>query len=110
MGDLNQLIYAKAVFQDFRGRILEIGSKDYGNTQPFRELFPGCEYTGVDLEAGKNVDFVVDLEQGPGPLAGQKFDLVIICSVLEHTPRPWVLARHVEQLLAEEGALMSCHP
>src|SRR5690242_11226059 len=110
MGDVNQLIYAQAVFRDFRGRVLEIGSKDYGNTQPFRELFRESEYVGVDLESGTNVDFVVDLEKGPGALAGRKFDLIIVCSVLEHSPRPWVLAENIQGLLAEEGALMSCHP
>ena len=110
MGDVNQLLYARAVFNDFRGRVLEIGSKDYGNTQPFREVFQGSEYVGVDLEAGPNVDFVIDLEQGVGPLAGKKFDLIIVCSVLEHSPRPWILAEHIQQLLAEDGAVMSCHP
>ena len=69
-------------------------SKDYGNTQPFRELFSHCEYVGVDLEDGKNVDYVVNLEEDLGPIKDQKFDLIIICSVLEHSPRPWVLAMH----------------
>lgn len=110
MGDVNQLIYAQAVFRGFRGRVLEIGSKDYGNTQPFRELFAGSEYVGIDLEAGPNVDFVVDLEKGAGPLQGREFDLVIVCSVLEHSPRPWILAGNIQKLLSADGALMSCHP
>ena len=110
MGDLNQLLYARAVFHDFGGKVLEIGSKDYGNTQPFREVFRNTDYVGVDLEAGKNVDLVVDLERGLGPLAGRKFDLIIICSVLEHSQRPWIVAEHIQSLLAEEGALLSCHP
>jgi hypothetical protein len=110
MGDLNQLLYAKAVFPGFRGRLLEIGSKDYGNTQPFRQTFADCEYVGVDLEAGKNVDAVVDLERGVGPLAGRTFDLIIMCSVLEHSPRPWIIAQNLQTLLADDGALLSCHP
>jgi len=110
MGDLNQLIYAQAVFTGFQGRVLEVGSKDYGNTQPFRNLFPDCDYVGIDLEAGKNVDHVVNLEQGLGPIAGQQFDVIIICSVLEHSPRPWVIAEHLQSALSPEGALMSCHP
>jgi hypothetical protein len=110
MGDLNQLIYAQAVFSGFRGRVLGVGSKDYGNTQPFRNLFPGCDYVGIDLEAGKNVDYVVNLENGLGPIAGQQFDVIIICSVLEHSPRPWVIAEHLQSVLSPEGALMSCHP
>lgn len=110
MGDVNQLIYAQAVFRNFQGRVLEIGSKDYGNTQPFRELLQSSEYVGIDLEAGPNVDFVVDLEKGLGPLTGQKFDLVIVCSVLEHSPRPWILAENIQSVVSEDGALMSCHP
>lgn len=110
MGDFNQLIYAKTVFHDFQGRVLEIGSKDYGNTQPFRELFAHSEYLGIDLEPGKNVDCVIDLGKGLGPLAGQTFDLVIACSVLEHSPQPWILAQNIQTLLAPDGALLSCHP
>ena len=100
----------KPFFMIFGGRVLEIGSKDYANTQPFRELFANPEYVGVDLDAGKNVEFVVDLEQGLGPRAGQKFDLIVICPVLEHSPRPGVLAENIQTVLAENGALMSCHP
>lgn len=111
MGDPNQLIYAKAVFNGFpASRILEVGSKDYGSTQPFRSLFPGCDYVGIDLEAGKNVDHVVNLEQGLGPIAGQQFDVIIVCSVLEHSPRPWVIADRLQSVLSPDGALMSGHP
>lgn len=110
MGDLNQLLYTKAVFGGFNGRILEVGSKNYGNTQPFRDLFKGCEYVGIDLEAGDNVDHVVNLEDGVGPVAGRQFDLIIICSVLEHSKRPWVIAEHIQSVLAPEGAVLSCHP
>lgn len=110
MGDVNQFLFAERVFQGFRGRVLEIGSKDYGNTQPFRALFKDCEYVGVDLEDGKNVDYVVNLEGDLGPLQGQTFDLIIICSVLEHSPRPWVLAANIQTLLSERGVVYSCHP
>lgn len=110
MGDVNQFLYAQRVLGKIQGRVLEIGSKDYGNTQPFRELFKDCEYVGVDLEDGKNVDYVVDLEKGVGPLQGQKFDLIIICSVLEHSPKPWVLAENIQSVLSDTGALYSCHP
>jgi len=110
MGDVNQFIYAKHVFKGFRGRVLEVGSKDYGNTQPFREFFRESEYCGVDLESGKNVDLVVDLEKGPGGLEGQKFDLIIICSVLEHSRQPWVIAKNLSGLLSDDGVLFSAHP
>ncbi len=38
--------------------ILEAGSKDHGNMQDFRSLFPTCEYFGIDMEEGKGVDMV----------------------------------------------------
>lgn len=110
MGDINQFLYAQRVLKNIKGRVLEIGSKDYGNTQPFRELFQHCDYVGVDLEDGKNVDYVVDLEKGVGPLQGQQFDLIIICSVLEHSPKPWLLAENIQSLLSDTGTLYSCHP
>lgn len=110
MGDVNQLIFAEKALSGFKGRILEIGSKNYGNTQDFRGLFAGNDYLGIDLESGPNVDLVHNIEKGLGPLDGQKFDLVIICSVLEHTPTPWVLAHNIQQLMSESAALYSCHP
>jgi hypothetical protein len=110
MGDVNQFIFAQRVFKGFAGRVLEIGSKDYGDTQPFRELFKHCDYVGVDLESGVNVDQVVNLEEDLGPLRDQKFDLIIICSVLEHSPKPWVMASNIQNLLSEQGVIYSCHP
>lgn len=110
MGSTNQLLFAKKIFSGFNGRILEIGSKNYGSTQNFRELLNTHEYIGVDLEPGPNVDLVLNIENGLGPLENEKFDLVIICSVLEHTPRPWILANNIQELMSESSVLYSCHP
>jgi hypothetical protein len=110
MGDLNQLIFAKKALKNFKGRVLEIGSKNYGSTQNFRDLFPDNEYIGVDLESGPNVDLVHNIENGLGPLESQKFDLIIICSVLEHTPTPWILANNIQKLMTQTSAVYSCHP
>jgi hypothetical protein len=110
MGDLNQLIFAKKALNNFKGRVLEIGSKNYGSTQNFRDLFPDNEYIGVDLESGPNVDLVHNIENGLGPLESQKFDLIIICSVLEHTPTPWILANNIQKLMSQTAAVYSCHP
>jgi hypothetical protein len=101
MGDLNQLLFAKKIFPNFKGRILEIGAKNYGSTQNFRQLFNTQEYIG---------DLVLNIENGLGPLENERFDLVIICSVLEHTPTPWVLAKNIQSLMSESSVLYSCHP
>lgn len=79
--------------------VIEIGSKQYGSTQKFRSLFPDAHYVGVDLEAGENVDVVHNLEDGAGPL--EPAELVICCSVLEHTPKPWLMAETLSSLTSK---------
>ena len=60
MGDLNQLLFVQKNKDRVKGPILEIGSKDHGNTQNLRSLFPNFEYVGVDMEQGKGVDIALD--------------------------------------------------
>lgn len=105
MGDANQRYFLKRLVPEFEGRILEVGSKDYGNTTSFREEYPASEYIGVDIEPGPGVDRVVDLTEGLGDLAPASFDLAICCSVLEHVRRPWRLAGHLGALLRPGGLL-----
>ena len=107
MGHINQLIYLKNVEHKFKGPVLEVGSKDYGNTQDFRSLFD-CEYTGLDLEPGKNVDVVHDLTQGPGDLG--KFNFIICCSILEHVKNPWKVAQTLTDLLEPGGKIYVSTP
>lgn len=110
MGSKNQYLYAEHVLKGTPGRILEVGSKNYGNTEPFRDLFPGQSYVGVDMSPGDGVDVVADLAAGTGDLPRASFDLVIICSVMEHCPKPWKLAENIQALLTPTGAVYSCHP
>lgn len=102
MGHINQLLFLKSQLKTKPQTTLEIGSKDYGNTIDFRSLIGG-DYTGVDMDPGKNVDVVQDLTQGIGSL--KTYDLVICCSVLEHTPTPWKLAKTIASLV-KPGALL----
>ncbi len=92
------------------GPVLEVGSKDYGSTSNFRELYPGCEYLGIDMEPGKNVDLVVDLTQGAGELPKNYFALAICCSVLEHVRKPWVFAEQLSSVLRSGAALYMSVP
>jgi SAM-dependent methyltransferase len=110
MGDVNQLTYLKRVLPSVNGPVIEIGSKDYGSTSSFRDFYGGREYVGVDMEAGKNVDAIVDLTLGVGTLQQGHFALAICCSVLEHVRRPWVFAEHLSSLLAPGGTLFMSVP
>jgi len=105
MGDANQRLFLERHLSRVDGPVIEIGSKDYGSTASFRDLYRGAEYVGADLEAGKGVDVVVDLTEGLGGLGEGRFALAICCSVLEHTPRPWVMAENIIRLLRPGGML-----
>ncbi len=105
MGDVNQRIFLEKLVPRADGPVIEIGSKDYGSTVSFRDLYKDVEYVGTDLEPGKGVDVVADLSAGLGVLEKSHFALAICCSVLEHTPTPWVMAANIAKLLRPGGAL-----
>jgi SAM-dependent methyltransferase len=104
LGDRNQRLFLERLVPQVNGPVLEVGSKDYGSTVSFRDLYRG-EYVGLDLEPGEGVDVVADLSAGLGGLNEGHFALVICCSVLEHTPVPWVVAQNLTRLLRPGGSL-----
>lgn len=108
MGHINQFLYASQL--DVTGPILEVGSKDYGNTQPFRKRFERHEYVGIDLEPGNNVDAVLDLSTGTGDLKSNHFGLVICCSVLEHCENPWQMAKNLLHVTRPGGLIYVAVP
>ena len=110
MGDVNQLTYLKRYMPAVSGPVLEVGSKDYGSTSSFRDHYAGQEYVGIDMEAGKNVDLVVDLTAGAGELRKDHFALGICCSVLEHVRKPWLFAEHLGSVIRGNGALYMSEP
>ncbi len=111
MGDLNQLLYLRPRVRSVDGAVLEVGSKDYGNTVPFRsELEYSGPYVGIDMEAGKGVDRVGDLTEGLCGLEPASFALILCCSVLEHVRRPWIMAENLTRLLAPGGTLFIAVP
>lgn len=110
MGDVNQRLFLTRSLPSVGGPVLEVGSRDYGSTSSFRDVFTGSEYVGVDLSAGKNVDRVVDLASGIGDLPEAHFALAICCSVLEHVRRPWDMAENLTRLIRPGGAIYIAVP
>lgn len=108
MGHPNQLLYATQFVGVKPKRILEVGSKNYGNTVQFRGIFPCEEYVGADLEDGEGVDVVLDLTASTGDL--KPFDLILCCSVLEHVRKPWKMAENLAALLNPGGELYLAVP
>lgn len=114
MGDTNQLLFAKSFSNIVEGPILEVGSRDYGNTQNFRGLFAKEQYLGIDMQAGKGVDQVIDLandfESIDSALNGKRFKTIICMSVLEHCRDPFKMAKNIQALMADEGTLLISVP
>ncbi len=63
-------------------RVLEVGSLDINGS--VRELFAGCDYTGVDLQLGAGVDLAVQGQLVDFPTS--HFDTTISAECLEHNP------------------------
>ena len=110
MGDVNQRLFLTRSLPGTEGPVLEVGSRDYGNTESFRDVYAHNEYVGVDLSAGRNVDRVVDLAAGIADLPERHFALAICCSVLEHVRRPWDMADNLTRLLRPGGAIYVAVP
>ena len=110
MGDVNQVIYLQTFMPTVSGPVLEVGSKDHGNTASFRDFYASQEYVGIDMEPGAGVDMVLDLTQGVAGLPKEYFALAICCSVLEHVRKPWVFAEHLTSLVRPGGTLFMSVP
>ncbi len=114
MGDVNQKIFIEKYTEQLNGPFLEVGSKDYGNTQDIRSLFPESKYVGVDMEDGPGVDVLLDLTEDFGQidlrLCGQRFGTIFCLSVLEHCEQPFKMAENLTLLLEPEGQICISAP
>ena len=114
MGDINQLTIVQRNLELVGEPVIEIGSKDYGSTPDFRSLVPGLKYVGVDMEAGKGVDVVVDLtdsfDRVDEALGGLRFNTIICFSVLEHCRNPFKMCETITGLLQEGGRVFISVP
>lgn len=110
MGDRNQIIFLKKFAPVVEGPVLEVGSKDYGSTSSFRDLYPNGPYIGIDMEDGAGVDRIVNLAEGIGDLEEDYFALTVCCSVLEHVSKPWKMAENITRVTAKGGLLYMSVP
>lgn len=82
-------------------RVLEIGSRARSGISR-GELFSGCEYVGVDICAGDNVDVVADVHELSKRRIG-RFDFVFSVSVFEHLLMPWKVAVELAKIMNQGG-------
>lgn len=109
MGDWNQLDFVRRHRDLFHPPVLEVGSRDYGNTQDLRALLGETDYVGVDLVEGPGVDVVVDMASDfatvDKALGERRFRTVFCLSVLEHCRDPFAMCANLTRLMAPEAIL-----
>jgi SAM-dependent methyltransferase len=108
---LNGVARALTETFDLPGPVLEIGSyqvEGQGDIADLRSLFPGKEYTGLDMRPGPGVDLVADAQHLPH--ADASLGTVVAMSALEHVPRFWRVLDEVRRVLRPDGALLLACP
>jgi len=91
------------------GRVLEVGARDV-NGNP-RYLFGHAEtYTGTDMEAGDNVDMVVNNHALTETFGAACFDTVLCLENLEHDSAFWVTIGQLQAVLKPGGLLVITTP
>ena len=85
-----------------KGRILEIGSLDVNGT--IRDLFPGTDYTGIDIRPGPGVDQVMSGANLEFP--DNSFDGVLYLETMEHDKTFWLTLSEIARVLKEGGRLV----
>jgi SAM-dependent methyltransferase len=85
----------------FQGRkVLDVGSLDINGSN--RDLFDDtCEYTGIDVAEGKNVDVVSIAHEFDAP--DETYDVVISTECFEHDPFFGLTLRNIARMLKRGG-------
>jgi SAM-dependent methyltransferase len=98
----------EAIENEFEGKtVLEIGSKYVnGSVRPLIEKFlrPG-NYVGVDIESGKYVDVVLNVEDLTDHFGPDSFDVIIATELLEHINDWRIAIKNIKIVLKPAGHL-----
>jgi len=87
MSHPQQMAYVQSLRQRFPAaftgkKVLEVGSLNINGS--VRSFFLACDYTGIDVGAGKDVDIVCEGQKYDAP--DNSFDTTISCECFEHNP------------------------
>jgi hypothetical protein len=90
-----------------RGKVLEIGSLNVNGS--VRPLFSGYDYLGIDIQAGQDVDLVMN-GNDIGKTWHHEFEIVIACSVFEHDPFWFKTLDGIKEVIVPHGAFICSVP
>jgi len=99
--------FAKRLDQLSPGRVLEVGSRARSAITR-RELIPwNCEYIGIDICEGPNVDIVGDAHKLASLVEPGSIAAIISFSVFEHLAMPWKVALEFNKVLRPGGIVFT---
>src|SRR5512139_25316 len=86
-------------------RVLDVGSYDVNGS--YRELFEGrnCDYIGLDMEPGPNVDIVLPNPYDWSSIESDSFDVVVSGQAFEHIEFFWKTMEEMTRVLKAGGLL-----
>lgn len=86
-------------------KVLDVGSKSYGDHSTYRELFPApqFQYVGLDIEHGPNVDLVPSKVFVWDEVETNSFDAIISGQTFEHNPFFWATFAEISRVLRPGG-------
>jgi SAM-dependent methyltransferase len=86
--------------------ILDVGSYDVCGT--LKPIFKEGKYTGLDIEAGPNVDVVITPHEFP--FERDSFDIIVSSSCFEHNPMFWLTFSEMCRVAKSGGYIYICAP
>lgn len=100
---------------------LEIGCAAGATGRAVKDRYPGCRYTGIELDPGfctqaaTRIDRCIqcNLDEAGAlgrTLGGDRFDLMICADVLEHLYDPWRVLHELLGLMSPGGTLIASLP
>jgi SAM-dependent methyltransferase len=105
-----------SIWQHLEGdpiRVLDVGSQVSHEGEPsYRDIvrgLPRAAYTGMDVEAGANVD-VVATQEYVFPFETESFDVVLSGQAFEHIEFPWLTMREIARVLRPGGVAVVIAP
>lgn len=99
---LASMLESAGMDDQWQGRVLDLGGRDINGG--IRDLLPGADWVGVDIEPGPGVDIVRDCTTGWLDIL-PTFDAVVCTEVLEHVEKWPDLVRTCHQALRSGGSL-----
>lgn len=83
--------------------VLDVGSYDVNGT--YRHFFhkPKFMYTGLDMSAGRNVDYVPEKPYDWSEIKDASYDVIISGQCFEHIEFPWAVFAEMCRIVKENG-------